>query len=151
MTPERVATAFVALSGEAVLEARRLSGGSGLPSWQVTTAANTYAARLYADEHPSYGQARLLSYLRQHGFPVPEVALVGTYQAQHLLALSWVEGLTVADALRAEPARSEQLGRTFGEVHARLHAVLVPPEIRAVLRVVTSEQSTGTPVLVHLD
>ena len=151
MTPERVATAFVALSGEAVLEARRLSGGSSLPSWQVTTAVNTYAARLYADEHPAYGQARLLNYLSQQGFPVPEVAFVGTYQAQHLLALSWVEGLTVAEALRAQPDRAEQLGQTFGEVHARLHAVSVTPEIHALLRVVTPEQSTGTPVLVHLD
>lgn len=152
MIPERVATAFSALSGEDVLAVRRLSGGSSLPSWQVTTAAGAYAARLYADADPAYGQARLLSHLTQQGLPVPEVAFVGTYQAQHLLALAWVEGLTVADALRAQSDQAQRLGRAFGRVHAQLHAVPVTPEMYAALQVVKArEQPSGTLVLVHLD
>lgn len=154
MTPEaaHVTTVFAALSGLDVLEVRRLSGGSSFPSWRVTTAASAYAARLYTAAPPAYGQAQLLGYLAQHGFPVPEVALVGTHEAQHLLVLGWVGGVTVAEALRAQPDRAGQLGWTFGETHARLHAVPVTLELRAALQVVSAPGlSIGTPVLVHLD
>lgn len=151
MTPERVATAFTALRSEDVVEVRQLSGGSSFPSWQVTTVAGRYAVRAYADVHPAYSQAQLLSYLKQQGFPIPEVVCVGTHRAQHLLALSWVKGQTVAEALRAQPDWAEQLGQPSGEVHAQLHDVPITPDMRAALRVITPEQSTGTPVLVHLD
>ena len=149
---EDVATAFSALSGRGVLEVQQLPGGSGSPSWRVTAADGVYAARLYNAPQPAYGQAQLLRYLAQQGFPVPEVAFVGTYQAHHLLALSWVQGLTVAEALRAQPGRAQQLGQIFGEAHARLHTVPVTPELHAVLRLLGSpEQPTSTPVLLHLD
>lgn len=156
MTPDaaQVASAFSALSGGNVLLVDRLSGGSGIPSWRVTTPEGAYAARLYSDRHTAaaYGQAKLLSYLAEQSYPVPEVTLVGTYEAQHLLALSWVNGLTVAEALRAQPDRAERLGKAFGEVHARLHAVPVTPEIRAVLRNIREpELPADTAVLVHLD
>ena len=155
MTPDaaQVASAFSALSGQDVLSVTRLSGGSGIPSWRVTTPEGVYAARLYSDSHTTaYGQAKLLSYLAEESYPVPEVTLVGTYQAQHLLALSWVDGLTVAEALRAQPDRAEWFGQAFGEVHARLHAVPVTPEIRAVLRDIRGpELPADTAVLVHLD
>ncbi len=152
MIPERVATGFSALSGEDLLVVRRLSGGSSHPSWQVTTADGTYAARLYADANPAYGQARLLSHLTQQGFPVPKVAFVGTYQAQHLLALAWVKGLAVAEALRAQPDQARHLGQTFGEVHAQLHAVPVTSEMHAALQTVKAPGLlAGTTVLVHLD
>lgn len=118
----------------------------------MTTTAGAYAERLYAAEPSAYGQAQLLNYLTRQDFPVPEVVFVGTYRAQHLLALGWVGGMTVAEALRAQPSRAQWLGRTFGEVHARLHAVPVTPEMHAALQVVKAPGlSTGTPVLVHLD
>ena len=112
MTSEDVATAFSTLSGQVALEVRQLSGGSGNPSWRVTTADGVYATRFYNTPHPAYGQAQLLRYLAQHSFPVPKVAFVGTYQARHLLALGWVRGLTVAEALRAQPGRAQQAVRT---------------------------------------
>lgn len=156
MTPEavQVTSAFSALSGGDVLSVDRLSGGSGIPSWRVTTPEGVYAARLYSDSHTTaaYGQAKLLSYLAEQSYPVPEVAFVGTYQAQHLLALGWVEGLTVAKALRAQPDRAEWFGKAFGEAHARLHAVPVTPEMRAILRDIREPgPPTDTAVLVHLD
>jgi aminoglycoside phosphotransferase (APT) family kinase protein len=154
MTPEavQVAAAFSALRGEDVLWVERLSGGSSHPSWRVTTATGVYAVRLYTTNHSAYSQTQLLTYLMQQGVPVPKVAFVGTYRAQHLLALGWVEGLTVAEALRTQPDRAEQLGEVFGEMHAQLHAVPVTPEMRAALRVVSAPgQAAGTPVLVHLD
>lgn len=149
MTPERVATAFAVLSGEAVLEVRRLSGGSSVPFWQVTTAAERYAVRSYADKHLAYAQAQLLSYMAQQGFPASAVTFVGTYRAQHLLALSWVGGRTLAEALQLQPERAERLGRT-GEVQAQLHALPVPPELRAALPVIgVPGQPDNAPVSVH--
>lgn len=152
MTHKHVTTAFSALSGEDVLEVLQLSGGSSLPSWQVRTASGIYAARLYAAEPPAYSQAQLLRYLAQQGFPVPEVVFVGTYRGQHLLALGWVGGVTVAEVLRAQPDRAQRLGQRFGEVHAQLHAVPITPEMHAALPVVrVPGQLASTPVLVHLD
>ena len=75
-----------------------------------------------------------------------------TYQAQHLLALGWVDGLTIAEALRAHPDRAEWFGQAFGEAHARLHTVPVTPEVRAGLREIREPKpSAYTAVLVHLD
>lgn len=147
-----VATTFSALSGQAVLEVQQLSGGSSNPSWRVTTADGVYATRFYDAAPSAYSQAQLLSYLLTQGVPVPEVAFVGTYGAHHFLALSWVQGLTVAEALRAHPDLAQHLGRLFGEAHARLHAVSVTPELRAALQLLGSpEQPVSTPVLLHLD
>ena len=152
VTSKEVATAFSALSGQGVLETQRLSGGSGNPSWRVMTADGVYATRLYNAPQFAYDQAQLLRHLAQQGFPVPKVTFVGTYRARHLLALSWVQGLTMAEALRAQPERAQQLGQLFGEAHARLHAVPVTPELRAALPLLSnSEQPVRTPVLLHLD
>lgn len=150
MTPEEVAEACSALSGEAVLEARRLAGGSSLPSWRVRAATGAYAARLYPDARPVYGQARLFNYLKRQGFPVPGVAFVGSYGDRHLLALEWLGGLTVAEALQADPERSWELGQAFGRTHAQLHAVPVTDEMRQNLPTLGLDPCPP-PVLVHLD
>ena len=156
MTPDaaHVASVFSALSGGDVLLVDRLSGGSGTPSWRVTTPEGVYAARLYSNSHTTtaYGQAKLLSYLAEKSYPVPEVAFVGSYQAQHLLALDWVDGLTVAEALRAQPDQAEWFGQTFGKAHAQLHAVPVTPEMHATLHNIREpELPADTAVLLHLD
>lgn len=154
MTPEAdlVVSAFTALSGNAVLSVERLSGGSSVPAWRVSSPKSVYGVRLYADRHAAYGQASLLRYLAAQRYPVPEVAFLGTHGAQHLLALSWLEGTTVAEALLAHTDRAQTLGSAFGEAHARLHAVPVTPELRATLaQVVTPEPTADRPVLVHLD
>ncbi len=148
-----VATAFSALSGKEVLSTEQLSGGSSNPSWRVTTPKGLYALRLYpfSNSTTAYGQAELLSYLAEQSYPVPQVAFVGTYETQHLLALSWVEGSTVAEALLARPDQAEEFGRAFGEAHAQLHAVPVTPEMRAALQVVTPGPPASLQVLMHLD
>lgn len=155
MTPEavHVAAAFSALSGKDVLSAEQLSGGSSNPSWLVTTPEGRYALRLhpYSDSATAYGQAELLSYLAGRSYPVPAVAFVGTYGPQHLLALSWVKGSTVAEALLARPDQAERFGRAFGEAHAQLHAVPITSEMRAALQTVTPEPSASIQVLMHLD
>lgn len=154
MTPEaiHVAAAFSALSGKDVLSAEQLLGGSSNPSWLVTTPKGRYALRLYPySDIAAYGQAELLRYLAGQSYPVPEVAFVGTHEAQHLLALSWVEGSTAAEALLARPDQAERFGRAFGEAHAQLHAVPVTSEMRAALQAVTPEPSASIGVLMHLD
>lgn len=130
---------------------RRLPGGSSTPSWGVVTAARTYAVRLFSDEADASGQARLLRYLAQQGFPVPEVVFTRTGGGQHLLALGWVAGVTLAEALQPCPERADALGRRCGAVHARLHVLPVPPEAHAALPVVTPLHPGESAALLHLD
>lgn len=151
MTPEEVAKACSALSGEAVLEVHRLVGGSSRPSWRVTTAAGVYAVRFYPDAPPVHGQARLFDYLKRQGFPVPGVAFAGSHEVWHVLALEWLGGLTVAEALRAHPERARQLGQAFGKTHAQLHTVPVTPEMQQSLPVLGPEGRPTPPALIHLD
>jgi aminoglycoside phosphotransferase (APT) family kinase protein len=154
VTPEstHVATAFSALSGTDVLSAEQLSGGSSNSSWLVTTPKGRYAVRLYPySDIAAYSQVELLRYLAGQSYPVPEVAFVGTHEAHHLLALSWVEGSTAVEALLARPDEAEGFGRAFGEAHARLHAVPVTSEMRAALQAVTPEPPASIGVLIHLD
>ncbi len=157
VTPEpvQVASAFSALSGHAVLSVQQLSGGSSISSWRVVTARNVYAARLYPSGNAAaaYDQARLLTYLRGQRYPVPEIVLVGTYEAQHLLVLSWVGKGSVVDMLRASPDQAKRLGWVFGEVHAQLHTIPVTNDMWATLPVVEAPVGVPSrqPVLLHLD
>lgn len=150
MSAERIVQSFVALKDEQIEGIERLPGGSSLPSWHVKTASGRYAVRLYSDLRSAYGQARLLRHLAEAGFPVPEVILVGTHAAGHLLVLSWVKGVTVAEALQARPDHACQLGWAVGKVHAQLHTVPVTPELRAEFQTLASPNPVS-PVLLHLD
>ena len=68
---------------------------------------------------------------RAHGLPVPEVLAQGVWQERPVVLLSWCPGKTLAAALQARPWTAWMLGRAFGEMQARIHAVPAPPELAA--------------------
>ena len=128
-TPDLIATAFAAVTGEAVLEVVRLEGNASLPSWRVTTARQRAAVRLYPQTNglleASFAaqQVALLEFLREQGFPVARVVAFGLYRGKPLLAQSWLGEMTVAEALQRHPEKMATLGEAFGALHASLHTL----------------------------
>ncbi len=148
MTAEDIAIAFTTLSGEDALNVERLVGGSPNPSWGVTTATSRYAVRLYP---PAWGevQTSFLRFLGAERYPVPSVVYSGDYGDRWLLAVAWVSGQSLAEALTAAPEQADALGSAFGRLHAELHRLLVPPSLSENLPKLRGIEA-GT-ALLHLD
>jgi Ser/Thr protein kinase RdoA (MazF antagonist) len=71
----------------------------------------------------SESEARLLRYLREHRFPVPDV-----YRAEgDELEMQRVEGVTLLTAIARRPWRIRSHARILARLHRRLHAI-EPPE-----------------------
>ena len=71
---------------------------------------------------------------RAQGLPVPEVLAQGVWHERPVVLLSWCAGRTLAAALQARPWSAVGLGRAFGEMQARIHAVPAPAELAAAPR-----------------
>lgn len=129
VTPDLVAEAVAAVSGEAVIDVVRLSGNAPVPTWRVTTPTRVVAARLYPETEGTLPnafasrQVALLGVLRSQGFPVPEVVTLGRYEGRTLLVQSWLGEMALAEALGRSPERTGALGEMFGALHASLHAL----------------------------
>ena len=72
-------------------------------------------------------EARVMGHLDEHGFPVPRVI---DAEGPDLL-MSRVDGPTMLDAAGRRPWRLRAHARTLADLHHRLHAVPVPPGLRA--------------------
>ena len=84
-------------------------------------------------------EARLLRYLAEHGYPVPEVYDVDGPD----LVMERLSGPNMSDVARSQPWRARALGTTLGRLHRSLHEVPAPAWLPSVSR----ERSC----VVHLD
>jgi aminoglycoside phosphotransferase (APT) family kinase protein len=66
----------------------------------------------------------------QAGLPVPAVEAAGEAAEFPFMILTWMPGRPLLDVLLRGPWRIWRLGREFGRLHARLHRVPPPPELR---------------------
>ncbi|BDP40152.1 hypothetical protein DAETH_01210 [Deinococcus aetherius] len=140
--------------GHTVREVERLPGASGNPSWRVNTAAGPFAVRLYprAEAETAHSLARLAATLRAASYPVPGVVAVGEVGEHTALVQEWAPGVPLTSALERTPERADSLGLGFGETHARLHALPVPAEAHAALRLLHAPTvAPGPPAWLHLD
>ncbi|WP_180970167.1 phosphotransferase family protein [Deinococcus planocerae] len=147
----RVATQSL---GYTVRDVERLPGASGNPSWRVEAAEGTFAARLYprSEAGTAHGLARLAEALRAGGYPVPRVVAVGETGEHAVLVQAWAPGVPLRAALEQVPEHAHDLGLAFGETHARLHALPVPAEAHAALRVLGGPTGVpASPSWLHLD
>lgn len=64
------------------------------------------------------------------GIPVPAIHHSGVHDSSLYLVTDWLPGNLVADALSSRPFRWRELGRAFGEVQARLHAIDASGKLR---------------------
>src|SRR5688500_503827 len=101
--------------------------------WRVERPSGPAALRLFrAEQKASFArEVAAMTAARSHGLPVPELLAQGVWQERPVVRLSWCAGKTLAAALQARPWTAWTLGRAFGEMQARIHAVPSPPELAA--------------------
>ncbi|NUR87043.1 MAG: phosphotransferase [Nonomuraea sp.] len=85
--------------------------------------------RRYRSNTTAADEARIMTYAREHGYPVPEV-----YDAtERDLVMERLHGPTMLDVLNRQPWRVGAMGRLLGELHDRLGAIEAPGWLRPAL------------------
>lgn len=109
-----------------------VGGGWDNHIWRFETERGRHALRVFRTR-PDMDRVRA-SAIREAictraahagGIPAPAIEHEGTLDGVPFHILSWMPGATLVDALAAAPWRVWPLGRAFGAMHARLHAVPV--------------------------
>jgi aminoglycoside phosphotransferase (APT) family kinase protein len=141
-------------------------GGQDTLVWWVRAAAGQYALRLFRPEQGEAcrREARALALAAAGGVPVPTLVRVGEWQGRPVQLQEWREGVSLLAILRRQPWRAWRLGRAFGRLQARIHAVPAEaPELRArpwvalagpgeaTLQERLSALTAGRAALLHLD
>lgn len=131
MSAARVNALLAALGLEPLGAPRPVVGGWGdARLWQIETESGLSVLRVYRsdDEPVARREARVLDQLGSRGFPVARVVASGNTAESALLLLGWLPGHGLdVELLESGDARS--LGRQFGQLQARLHAVDPPDGI----------------------
>lgn len=91
---------------------------------------------------PLGAEARIMTYVRDRGYPVPEVLELS--EDGRDLVMERVNGPTMIDAVASRPWRLKGFGRELGELHRLLHELPAPEGMRA------APCGSGT-ALLHLD
>lgn len=79
--------------------------------------------RLARDGRSMVGEAEVMSYARDHGYPAPVVHEAGA----GYLVMERLEGPTMLDAALARPAQLGMYARTLAGLHRQLHEIVAPP------------------------
>jgi aminoglycoside phosphotransferase (APT) family kinase protein len=87
-------------------------------------------------------EARIMTYLRERGYPVPAVEEVSDDGCD--LVMERIEGRSMVDAIAAAPWSIRRQARTLADLHDQLHAIAAPEFLGA------APVGTGTQT-VHLD
>jgi aminoglycoside phosphotransferase (APT) family kinase protein len=85
------------------------------------------------------GEARIIEYAREHGYPVPKIHEVRAGGTE--IVMDRVEGPMMADEIAREPWKLARYGRELADLHDRLHVIPAPDWLR----------DLGGDRLVHLD
>ena len=85
------------------------------------------------------GEARVIAYAREHGYPVPEVHEVRAGGTE--IVMERIDGPMMADAIMREPWKLARYARVLADLHDRLHVIPAPDWL----------PDLGGDRLVHLD
>jgi aminoglycoside phosphotransferase (APT) family kinase protein len=85
------------------------------------------------------GEARIIEYAREHGYPVPKIHEVRAGGTE--IVMDRVDGPMMADEIAREPWNLARYGRELADLHDRLHVIPAPDWLR----------DLGGDRLVHLD
>jgi aminoglycoside phosphotransferase (APT) family kinase protein len=103
-------------------------GGADTLMWRVQIEGRPYVLRVLGpradarcDRETASARAAAAG-----GMPVPGVRVRGRFGDRPVLLLDWCPGEPILDALAARPPDARRLGRLFGIVQARLHALAAP-------------------------
>lgn len=102
-----------------------VQGGSDTAIWRVKYRDATYALRLFRREQVETYQRELaaMGLAQEANLPVPTVHASAFWQERPVMLLAWCAGSTVAQLLLQQPWRIWPLGKAFGRMQARIHAV----------------------------
>jgi aminoglycoside phosphotransferase (APT) family kinase protein len=108
-----------------------LTGGIDARMWRIDSAGQSYALRVLGPQQESQAiqEIGFGHWARNHGLPVPGVVAAGDWNGCPVALLEWAEGQSIAEVLLTSPsARTDalDLGREFGLVQARMHAIEPP-------------------------
>ncbi|WP_214327179.1 phosphotransferase [Nonomuraea sediminis] len=93
---------------------------------EVFALSRTRVLRRYHENTSAADEARIMGYVRERGYPVPEV-----YDAtERDLVMERLHGPTMVDVLTRAPWRVGPLGRLLGSLHDRLGAIPAPGWLR---------------------
>ena len=101
-------------------------GGATGQLWKVTTPDGTYALRWAPSRETVERHLAAMKAAAAAGLPVPEVIWRRSVPTGDVVLLSWLGGATIYDALRAAPARADELGRLMGTAQRELHQTPAP-------------------------
>lgn len=122
------------LGVEGVQAVAPVLGGQDTLVWRVQTAAGAFALRLFRPEQATdcTREAAALAAAAAGGVPVPALVRVGAWEGRPVQLQEWREGTSLLAILRRAPWRAWRLGRAFGRLQARIHAVpAAAPALRA--------------------
>ncbi len=161
------AAILAALSMPTAKSIAAVDGGSDTAIWRVTYGAESYALRVFRPEQVESCQRELaaMQIARASQIPVPAVRASGFWQDRPVVLLAWCAGVPLGAALQAQPWRVWSLGRAFGRMQARIHAIPAredwcarrtdwiawagPHDQR--LRAALLQRAKTTPACIHLD
>lgn len=141
-----------------VAEIQQIEGGRDAEVFKVTVeGGQVYAVKLLPANrvHKCEDDLRIMAYAEAHGIPIPKV-LSFTARDEVCTVMEWIEGRTLLAALQQCPSDAEKLGYQFGQMHANIHDICVPPhfftEDTWLTEVERERYASGDErVLLHLD
>lgn len=108
-----------------------LAQNRGKGVWRLQGDAGTFALRVLrpGEDETARHEREAMDVARAAGVPVPEVLAAGTSDRRPVLLLSWCDGQTLHDAVRARPWTAYGLGLVCGRRQALLNRTPAPPAL----------------------
>ena len=108
-----------------------LAENRGKGVWRMQGEEDTFALRVLrpGDHETARHEREAMEAARAAGVPVPEVRAAGTWRDRPVLLLSWCEGRTLHDTVRARPLSAYRLGLLCGRRQARLNQMRPPASL----------------------
>ena len=103
---------------------RLLATGRAADVYEIDDAS---VLRRYRNGESAEPEARLMTYVREHGYPVPAVRDA----AGPDLVMERIDGPTMLRDLARRPWKLRDHARTLIDLHRRLHAIPAPAEVRS--------------------
>src|SRR5882672_6744311 len=121
-----------------------IAGGWDTQIWRVSDKSDVFALRVFRPEQLAtcHREAVVMRFASDGGLPVPKVHAEGVGDGRPALLMSWCPGRTLLAEVQARPWRIWSLGVALGRMHARIHALSVPPVL---LDVVPALDDTPSP------
>jgi len=108
-----------------------IDGGNDTAMWRVQSADKTYALRIFRPDQKVQYQVEqtAIEFADKANLPVPQVVAKKIYNDFPVMLLSWCPGITLGQQVMLKPWLVWTLGKSFGLIQARMHAITVSANI----------------------